>query len=235
MEIAAGTSGYAYKEWKGTFYPGDLKDHEMLGFYARRFPAVEINNTFYRMPTEKLLLNWSSQVPEEFTFALKASQKITHQKRLKSAAEELAYFLSTISVLGSKLGPTLFQLPPNFKKDCDVLRAFADSLPPGRPAAFEFRHRSWFDPEVYDILRSRKLALCAADSEDTTASLVPTADFGYLRLRREAYSDGELRRWAQQVLEQPWHKAYVFFKHEDGGSGPRLAARFMELASLISN
>lgn len=235
MEIAAGTSGYAYPEWKESFYPERIKGDEMLGFYARHFRAVEINNTFYRMPTKKLLLNWSSQVPEGFTFALKASQKITHQKRLKGVADELGYLVATISVLDRKLGPTLFQLPPNFKKDCDLLRAFTDSLPPGFRAALEFRHKSWFDQDVYDILRSRNLALCTADGEGPAAPLIPTADFGYLRLRREAYSDGELREWAQRVLEQAWRSAYVFFKHEDAGAGPRLAARFMELVSLISN
>ncbi len=231
MEIAAGTSGYAYKEWKGSFYPAKIKNEEMLGFYAGHFPAVEINNTFYRMPSEKLLLDWSERVPEKFSFALKAPQKITHYKRLKDAAEELAYFFRTCTVLGNRLGPTLFQLPPGFKKDLETLTAFASSLPRGFAAALEFRHRSWFDDEVYEILREHNLALCAADTDQEAACLVPTAEFGYLRLRRESYHDSQLAEWARRVLDQPWRKVYVFFKHEEAGTGPKLAKRFLELAN----
>jgi uncharacterized protein YecE (DUF72 family) len=230
MKIAAGTSGYAYREWKGSFYPPRIKPDEMLGYYAGHFPAVEINNTFYRMPSEKLLLDWSERVPESFSFALKAPQKITHYKRLQGADEELAYFFSTCTVLGSRLGPTLFQLPPGFKKDLSALAAFAASLPHRWAAALEFRHPSWFDEETYRILREHNLALCASDTEEEAARLIPTADFGYLRLRRETYGDGELAQWVRRVLEQPWKKAYVFFKHEAEGAGPRLAKRFLELA-----
>ncbi|GIW51438.1 MAG: hypothetical protein KatS3mg081_0793 [Gemmatimonadales bacterium] len=231
MEIAAGTSGYAYKEWKGSFYPATIRNEEMLGFYARHFSAVEINNTFYRMPTEKLLLDWSERVPENFSFALKAPQKITHYKRLKDAGEDLNYFFRTCTVLGRRLGPTLFQLPPGFKKDIETLAAFASSLPRRWIAALEFRHPSWFDEETYAILREHNLALCAADTGQDPVRLVLTADFGYLRLRRESYDDSQLAEWVRRVLDQPWRKAYVFFKHEEAGAGPRLAKRFLELAN----
>lgn len=230
MEIAAGTSGYAYPEWKGSFYPPKIKSEEMLSFYAGHFSAVEINNTFYRMPTEKVLLDWSERVPEKFSFALKAPQKITHYKRLKDAGDELAYFLRTCTVLGDRLGPTLFQLPPGFKKDTETLSAFAASLPRRWNAALEFRHPSWFDEETYDLLRRHNLALCAADTEEEPVRLVPTADFGYLRLRRQSYDDSQLAEWVSRILDQPWRKAFVFFKHEEAGAGPQLAQRFLELA-----
>jgi len=231
MRVLTGTSGYAYKEWKGTFYPADLKPDDMLGYYAGRFPAVEINNTFYRMPSEKLLAGWSGQVPDGFTFVLKASQKITHFKRLKDAADELGYFLRTASVLGPKLGPTLFQLPPNFKKDLPRLRQFLELLPRRWRAAFEFRHSSWFDDEVFETLRGREAALCIADTgEEGDPPAVATAGWGYLRLRREEYATPDLERWVERLARQPWAEAYVFFKHEEAGAGPRLARRFGELA-----
>ena len=228
-----GTSGYNYQEWKGSFYPADLKTDDMLRFYASQFSSVEINNTFYRMPSEKVLAGWSSQVPETFTFVLKAPQRITHYKRLKEVGDDLSYFLRTASVLGPRLGPTLFQLPPNFKKDLDRFRAFLDLLPRGWRAAFEFRHPSWFDDEVYQALRSHETALCVADTgEEGDAPLVATAGWGYLRLRREQYEAGELSRWADEVARQPWQDVFVFFKHEDAGAGPRLANQFLELAGI---
>ena len=226
MDLFTGTSGYAYKEWKGSFYPADLKPDGFLGFYASRFPTVEINNTFYRMPSEKVLLQWADQVPEAFRFVLKASQKITHHKRLKDAGDEVGYFLRTSNVLGARRGPTLFQLPPNLKKDLARLEAFLELLPRDWPAAFEFRHESWFDEEVYGMLRARNLALVAADEADRPGTLVATADWGYLRLRGEAYTPEELADWVSRVRQQPWREAYVFFKHEDEGTGPALAAAF---------
>lgn len=229
MRVVVGTSGYAYKEWKGSFYPADLKAEEMLRFYGTQFRTVEINNTFYRMPSEKLLLGWSRQVPDGFTFVLKASQRITHQKRLKDANEEVGYFLRTASVLGEKLGPTLFQLPPNFKKDLPRLKDFLALLPRRWRAALEFRHASWYDDEVYEALRAHNAALCAADTDEEDAKLVATADWGYLRLRRVAYDESPLRAWAEKIGQQSWSDAFVYFKHEDEATGPKLAAQFIQM------
>ena len=230
MQVLVGTSGYSYKEWKGTFYPEDLKAAGMLRYYAERLGTVEINNTFYRMPTATVLEHWAAETPPGFIFVLKGPQRITHMKRLKDAAEPLAYFLDTAIVLGEKLGPVLFQLPPNFKKDLARLQDFLALLPAGRPVAFEFRHESWFDDEVYGALREKGVALCAADTDefgDRGAPIVPTAGFGYLRLRRADYDDAALAAWAERIRAQPWTRAFVFFKHEDAGKGPAMAARFV--------
>jgi uncharacterized protein YecE (DUF72 family) len=232
MRILVGTSGYSYKEWKGSFYPDDIKSQDMLRFYSERLPTVEINNTFYRMPTKALVAKWSEEVPEGFTFVLKVSQRITHQKRLRDAGEDVSYFFETAAALGPRLGAALFQLPPFLKKDAGRLRDFLAALPAQRPAAFEFRHPSWFDDETYEALRSRDAALCAADTDesgDEGAPIVPTAGWGYLRLRRSDYSDTDLAAWADRVRAQGWDRAFVFFKHEDAGKGPALAARFRAL------
>jgi uncharacterized protein YecE (DUF72 family) len=230
MRIAIGTSGYAYKEWKGSFYPPDLKADGFLPFYAGRLDTVEINNTFYRMPTEKVLAAWSAQVPETFTFALKASQKITHRKRLKECAPELQYFFRTATTLGAKLGPTLFQLPPNLKKDLPRLLDFLSLIPHTWRAALEFRHPSWFDEEVFDALRHHNAALVVAEFDpeesDLAVPFVATADWGYLRLRRGDYDAAALGAWAGRVRAQAWREAFVFFKHEEAGTGPRLAQEF---------
>ncbi|HEX9729362.1 MAG TPA: DUF72 domain-containing protein [Gemmatimonadales bacterium] len=223
MHVRVGTSGYAYKEWKGPFYPDDCKADDMLGFYASRLSTVEINNTFYRMPRENVVLSWADQVPDEFRFVLKASRRITHFGRLNNVEDELRYFLQTSSALGDKRGPSLFQLPPNMKCNLDVLRAFLGLIPRGWHAAFEFRHASWFDEPVYDALREKNAALCMADTDVGDPSIVGTADWGYLRLRGEDYSAADLDRWAAAIAEQDWREAYVFFKHEDAGAGPRLA------------
>jgi uncharacterized protein YecE (DUF72 family) len=218
MQIRVGTSGFSYKEWKGSFYPGDLKNADMLSYYAGRFSSVEINNTFYRMPKASVLEGWAEQVPPDFLFVLKASQQITHRKRLKEAGEPLAYLLETAATLGDRLGPLLFQLPPNLKKDVDRLRDFLALLPEGRPFAFEFRHETWSDAEVHDALREGNCALVCADTEasgEDGAPIVPTADWGYLRLRRCDYTADELRPWADRIRAQPWERAFVFFKHED--------------------
>ncbi len=236
MRIAVGTSGFAYKEWKGSFYPADLPADGMLRFYGERFRTVEINNTFYRMPTEKVLVGWAADVPDGFTFVLKASQRITHRKRLKEVGEEVQYFLKTANVLGPKLGPTLFQLPPNLKKDLPRLVAFLALVPATWRAALEFRHPSWFDDEVLAALKERNAALCIADTdpeegeaEPLQVPIVATADWGYLRLRRAEYRKPDLQRWAATVTEQPWRDAFVFFKHEDAGAGPKLANEFTAL------
>jgi uncharacterized protein YecE (DUF72 family) len=232
MRVLVGTSGYSYKEWKGSFYPEDIKSEGMLRYYAERLPTVEINNTFYRMPTKALVEKWAQEVPESFTFVLKVSQRVTHQKRLRDAGDDVAYFFETAGELGARLGPALFQLPPNLKKDAERLREFLAVIPEGRPAAFEFRHESWFDDEIYDALRARGAALCAADTDesgDEGAPIVPTAGWGYLRLRRADYSDADLAAWADRVRAQGWDRAFVFFKHEDAGTGPALARRFLAL------
>ncbi len=229
MRVLAGTSGFSYKEWKGSFYPEDLPADEMLSFYAGRLPAVEINNTFYRMPKPALLSAWAGQVPPEFRFVLKASQRITHRKRLKEAGDEVAYFFQTASTLGDRLGPTLVQLPPNLKKDLPRLEAFLGVLPAGARAAFEFRHASWFEDDVFEALRRSGAALCVAEDEELATPLVATAGWGYLRLRRQDYDDAAVSAWAEKVRGQSWGEAYVFFKHEDAGAGPRLAAKLLEI------
>ncbi len=232
MQVLVGTSGYSYKEWKGTFYPEDLKAADMLRFYAARFSTVEINNTFYRMPGKDMIARWAEEVPAGFTFVLKAPRRITHELRLSAdSADAVAYLFATGGLLGDRLGPVLFQLPPSLRKDVDRLRAFLDLLPPERPAAFEFRHETWFDDEVYDTLRAKGMALCTADTEESGeegAPLVPTASWGYLRLRRADYVEADLGRWAERIQAQPWQRAFVFFKHEDEGKGPTLAARLVD-------
>jgi uncharacterized protein YecE (DUF72 family) len=233
--LHVGTSGYSYKEWKGTFYPEDLPAARMLSFYAERFDTVEINNTFYRMPELKVVEKWGGEVPDSFVFVLKAPQRITHQKRLADASDEIRYFYETASILGPKLGPVLFQLPPFAKKDGAKLADFVRRLPPGTRAAFEFRHASWFDEEIYSILRDHNAALCAADTDEVTdpeSVLVPTADWGYLRLRRTEYDDAALAAWAGRVKKASWTDTFVFFKHEDEGKGPAFAKRFVELAAV---
>jgi len=231
VRLLAGTSGFAYKQWKGPFYPEDLRDDEMLGYYAGRLATVEINNTFYRMPRESVVASWADQTPDGFRFVLKASRKITHFGRLKNVESELEYFLRVSTVLGPKRGPSLFQLPPTMKKDAARLRDFVALLPRAWPAAFEFRHASWFDDETYDILRARNAALCVADkgTDEDATPLMATADWGYVRLRAETYDEADLARWIATLGNQPWQVTYVFFKHEDAGVGAKLALRLMEL------
>jgi uncharacterized protein YecE (DUF72 family) len=232
MRVLAGTSGYAYKAWTGSFYPEGTKNDEMLSFYARQLPTVEINNTFYRLPSEPVLKRWAAQVPHDFAFVLKASQQITHRKRLKNVDEPLAYLLGNARVLGAKLGPVLFQLPPNMKLNLERLESFLRILPEGTQAALEFRHPSWFDEEVFALLRRHGVALCLADTDDGEMEAVATASFGYLRMRREHYADADLHRWVDWVGDQAWDRAFVFFKHEDEGTGPALARRFLELSGI---
>jgi len=230
MRVLTGTSGFSYKAWKGSFYPEDLPDSEMLRFYSSRLPAVEINNTFYRMPRAALLQSWAEQVPDGFAFALKATQQITHRKRLKDAQEAVSFFLQVATTLGDRLGPVLFQLPPNLKKDAPRLTDFLALLPPTCRAAFEFRHESWFDDEVLGALSSARAALCWAEDDDLAAPHESTAAWGYLRLRRSDYSAADLDAWADRIRGQAWSEAYAFFKHEEAGTGPRLAG---ELRALL--
>ena len=230
MKLYAGTSGYSYKEWKGYFYPEKIPPDEMLSFYATKLPSVEINNTFYRLPKREVIELWASQVPADFRFVIKASQKITHMKRLKGAADEAGYLMDIVGGLEKKLGVVFFQLPPNFKKDIERLGAFLESLPRTAPIAFEFRHTTWFDDEVYALLRSHNVALCLADTdEELEVPLVCTADWGYMRLRRPGYPPEELSRWRGWVESQKWKQAFVFFKHEDEAAGPKMAMEFLSL------
>ncbi len=202
----------------------------MLPFYAERFSTTEINYTFHRIPSAKTIDNWKQLTPAKFRFALKAPQKITHFAKLRNCADTLEYFCKVISGLGERLGPVLFQLPPNFKKDADVLSSFLRELPSMR-AAFEFRHDSWFDDDIFEMLKARNIALCIADTEKLAAPKTATADYGYLRLRREDYKNVDIERWAKFVREQKpnWRDAFAYFKHEESGIGPKLAAEMMKI------
>ena len=230
MRVLAGTSGFSYKEWKGSFYPEDLPAERMLAYYAERLPAVEINNTFYRMPKPALLESWAAEVPPEFRFVLKASQRITHFKRLKDTGSEVEYFFGVASTLGERLGPVLVQLPPNLKKDLPRLEAFLATLPAQARPAFEFRHASWFDAEVFARLRERNLALCVADSEKLSAPVEITADYAYFRLRDEGYTPEDIRRWGQTIAAHTAHcrDVFVYFKHEESGKGPAFARMLLD-------
>ncbi|MEN8144744.1 MAG: DUF72 domain-containing protein [Gemmatimonadota bacterium] len=231
MQILTGTSGYSYKEWKGPFYPEDLPASKFLEYYATRLPAVEINNTFYRMPRPEVLGKWADQTGTDFRFVLKASRRITHFKRLKEVEEQTMYLLQTASELGERLGAVFFQLPPNFKQDIERLNTFLDFLPDPSRVAFEFRHESWFDEATYDCLRTHGTALCVADTEEKDGELVKTGSWGYMRLRKPGYSEAALEDWAARIADQGWEHAYVFFKHEDAGAGPKLAERFLQMVS----
>jgi uncharacterized protein YecE (DUF72 family) len=217
---------------KGTFYPQKLPAKQMLRYYGEHFRAVEINNTFYRMPEEPVLEAWAGEVPGDFRFVLRAPQEITHKQRLRDAGDPVSRLLEAARALKERLGPLLFQLPPYFKKDAPRLREFLSLLPTPFSAAFEFRHPSWFDDEVFGLLRDHRAALCVAEAEDgPEVPFVATADWGYLRLRRPHYADAKLKAWVQKIRGQEWRDVFVFFKHEDTGTGPRLAKRFLELAA----
>jgi uncharacterized protein YecE (DUF72 family) len=230
MDFYVGTSGYSYPKWKGSFYPAKLPANQMLGFYAERFRTVEINNTFYRPPTASVLAGWAAQIPDGFRFVLKAPQEITHVRKLADVGAAVASFLEAAGTLNERLGPLLFQLPPNFRKDVPRLRAFLALLPPGCRAAIEFRHPSWFDDEVFGLLRDHRASLCVADADDDLeVPFVATADWGYLRLRRPDYDDAALTTWAARMGARAWRECFVFFKHEDAGKGPQFASRLLEI------
>jgi uncharacterized protein YecE (DUF72 family) len=231
MKIYAGTSGYGYAEWKGKFYPEKISSREMLRFYSGRLSAVEINNTFYRMPKEDVLVSWADQVPDDFVFAIKAPQIITHLKRLKNVEEETEYLFRTLSVLGRKLGPVLFQLPGSFRADRPALEDFLALIPDTMSCAFEFRSQSWLNAEILDLLRGKGCSLCIADTDEKPAQeIIATAKWGYLRLRRLDYTDADLSEWLERIRMQKWEKAFVFFKHEGEAGGAEMATRFRELA-----
>ncbi|MBI2887219.1 MAG: DUF72 domain-containing protein [Chloroflexi bacterium] len=228
--IRVGTSGYNYPEWRGSFYPPGFPTSKMLAYYADRFSTVEINYTFYHMPTEKVLEGWAKQTPEEFAFTLKAPRSITHESRLQHCETLAEMFVTRAAVLGPKLGVLLFQLPPSFRKNLSVLAAFIDLLPPGTRAAFEFRHRSWHADDVYGVLRAHNLALCIMDSEDMSTPVVATADYGYFRLRDEGYQPTDIQRWGVAVLEHgtEWQDVFVYFKHESAGRGAEFGRIFLD-------
>ena len=228
QRVQVGTSGYNYPEWRGTFYPEKFSADKMLPYYAGRFPTVEINYTFYRLPTDTLLAGWAAATPDGFTFTLKAPRRITHDSKLQHAEDALQTFCRTARTLGPRLATLLFQLPPTFKKDRDVLRAFVELLPEGTRAAFEFRHPSWFDADVFDTLRSRNVALCIADSERLSTPVEMTAGYAYFRLRDEGYQQADIERWAETIRGLPAvDDVFVYFKHEEQGLGPEFAKRLI--------
>ena len=231
MNVWIGTSGFQYTEWKGSFYPEDMPAAKMLPYYAERLNTTEINYTFHRIPAAKTIENWNKLTPEKFRFALKAPQKITHWSKLRDCADTMRYFHDVTSALGEKLGPVLFQLPPTFKKDTFVLADFVNCLPDGVRAAFEFRHESWFSDEVWEIFRSRNVALCLNETAEFAAPKIITSDFGYLRLRREDYTGDDIRSWSEFVrLHSPkWSDVFIYFKHEEAGVGPKFAKQMMAL------
>jgi uncharacterized protein YecE (DUF72 family) len=231
-KLLAGASGYSFKEWKGSFYPQDIKPDAMLAYYVARLPTVEINNTFYRMPKASVLENWAATAPDGFRFAIKASRRITHMSRLRaeSSADSLGYLYKNLDALGEKRGPVLFQLPPFFKKDLPRLDEFLALLPRGHRAAFEFRNESWFADDVYDSLKRAGASLVLSEREDNAPPpLVETAPWGYVRLRLEDYSDNALQSWAQRLAATGWREVYAYFMHEP--TAPAYAQTLMKLAS----
>ena len=231
-KLFAGASGYSFKEWKGVFYPDDIKAEDMLTFYSARLPTVEINNTFYRMPKTSVIENWAATAPEDFRFSIKASQRITHMSRLRAetAAEPLGYLYKNLAALGAKRGPVLFQLPPNMKKDLARLTGFLSLLPADHNATFEFRNDTWFDDEVYATLKNAGAALCLSEREDIAPPpLVETAPWGYVRLRLETYTDADLKEWARTLRASSWREIYVYFMHE--ATAPGYAQKLMKFAS----
>ena len=232
MTLYVGTSGYSYKEWKGSFYPETIPAKDMLAYYASRLHAVELNNTFYRMPQPSMIESWKAQVPEHFRFSVKAPQVITHFRRLKDAGQQTQLMLKTVSALDDRLGAVIFRMPEDMKKDLKRLEIFLKELPADTPAVFDFRHPTWFDDEVVALLRSQNRVFCVSDIEELPESYsYKTADWGYVRLRRVRYTKAELVKWTKRIRAQQWKDTYVFFKHEDEGTGPKLAAQFIKLTT----
>jgi uncharacterized protein YecE (DUF72 family) len=225
-----GTSGFSYDEWRPTFYPAEVKKAGMLSFYASRLPAVELNNTFYRMPSPALTGKWAAEVPEGFRFALKASQRITWTQKLRDCEELLERLFTATSALGDKLGCVFYQLPKWVRKDVPLLRDFLARQRPGVPIAFEFAHASWLEDDAIQALAERDAAVVLSDKDDAeTPALIDTGTWGYLRLRRAEYGDDDLRRWHERIAERSWQQCFLFFKHEDSCAGPALAQRFVAL------
>ena len=230
MKVYVGTSGFAHMEWKGSFYPEKISGKDMLRFYAGRLNSVEVNNTFYHMPKESVLKSWAEQVPHGFVFALKAPQVITHLKQLRNVFEETEYLFRSLSILGAKLGPVLFQFPKSFRANEPALENFLSIIPDGAACAFEFRSPSWLDAGMPDLLRKKGCSLCIADTDENPAQeIVETAPWGYLRLRRSDYTDADMSLWVERILSLKWERAFVFFKHEDEAEGAKQAMHFQEL------
>jgi uncharacterized protein YecE (DUF72 family) len=229
--VRVGTSGWNYPEWKGSFYPADVKPPAMLPYYVERFETVEVNATFYRMPTPKTIAGWAAAAPADFTYVLKAPQRISHFARLRDVDEPVRVFCDVAQGLGARLGPLLFQLPPNFKKDVGRLGDVLYMVPPDLRMAWEFRHESWFADDVYERLRARNAALAIVEDEDKTTPTLATADWGYFRLRAVDYTDARLEAWVKTIraVGAAWRDAFVFFKHEERGTGPALAQRLVSL------
>jgi uncharacterized protein YecE (DUF72 family) len=231
-KLVAGASGYSFKEWKGSFYPADIKPPEMLTYYANRLPTVEINNSFYQMPKASVLENWAQCTPESFQFSIKAPRRITHDARIKAddAVDSVTFLYKNLAALGGKRGPVLFQLPPFLKKDLPRLTEFLGILPDGHRAAFEFRNASWFCDETYDALAHAGAALCLSEREDNAPPpLVETTDWGYVRLRLENYSDQDLKDWAERLTARAWRQSHVYFMHEP--TAPAYAQTLMRSAA----
>jgi uncharacterized protein YecE (DUF72 family) len=234
--IYVGTSGFAHKEWKGKFYPEKIQPREMLHYYAERLNTVEINNTFYHMPKESVLLSWAQQVGGDFVFALKAPQVITHMKQLRNVFEETEYLFRTLTVLDRKLGPILFQFPKTFHANASVLENFLALIPGTVSCAFDFRSPTWLDNGILDLLREKGSSWCIEDTdENPIREMISTATWGYLRLRRSDYTDADLSQWSERILSQKWERVFVFFKHEDEAKGADLAQRFHELVDSRIN
>lgn len=230
-KLYTGTSGFAYKEWKGSFYPEDLPDKKMLGYYSEQLPTVEVNYTFRRLPSESTLEGWKTHAAPGFKFTLKASQRITHFKRLKETAEDVAEFVRRAKILGESLGIVLFQLPPNFVANAELLRGFLSDLPPAVRYAFEFRHASWTDPKIEQLLTEHAVARCGAETDELAVAVIPiTAPFVYLRLRKLDYQDEEIIEWGKRIspVLGAGHDVFCYFKHEGGGVGPAYANRLID-------
>ena len=233
MTTWIGTSGFQYPEWKGKFYPEKMPASKMLGYYAERFSSTESNYTFRSIPSEKTILKWAENTPLHFKFSFKAPQRITHFSKLRECKEILGVFHQPLSLAGDKLGAVLFQLPATFHRDVDVLRSFLADIPQGMRAAFEFRHESWFDDSVFEALRAANAALCLAENEELATPPIATADFGYLRLRREDYTPAQIKKWARYVQGQQtaWREAFIYFKHEERAVGPEFARQMQATLS----
>lgn len=228
--ILAGTSGFQYAEWKGKFYPKMLSTPKMLPYYASHFPTTEINYSFRRIPSEKALTSWAAATPAHFRFSMKALQEITHVRKLRDCAGVLERFCAALKMLDDKLGAVLFQLPPFLRSDTVLLKEFLATIPKGIQSTFEFRHSSWFNDETYAALKTGKAALCIADTEELTTPIEATADFGYFRLRNTSYKKGDIARWAEVIggQQQKWNTTYVYFKHEETGTGPEFARQLLD-------
>ena len=228
-QIYAGTSGYSFKAWRGTFYPSELAADQWLAYYAKQLPSVEINNTFYRMPKSHVVEQWRDSVATSFRFVIKASRRVTHQQRLRDCEETTAYLIEKTNLLGNRLGAVLFQLPPNMRLDVERLQRFQATLPPDYPAVFEFRHESWNDAKVRQTLRDHGHAQVISHDEGAMPGRLAKNDCLYVRLRAPEYSTSDLETFAQRIEKTQAKQAFVFFKHEDDASGAASAQQFMDI------